>query len=257
MKLKDETLSRDEEATLRARFDRVRERLGKALRHSGRKEGEVRLLAISKWQSLEKILCLARYWKETGGFPMFGENYAQEALTKQKATIKQGADLGSANWHFTGQAQSNKARILAGRFGLIHSLDSLNLAQNLQKTLDKEPGSRQAVLIQVNLGRETGKAGVSQEDAAELLRRLPDFPAIEIRGLMCLPPYAGDPEASRPWFIRLRQKRDAWEKELGLALPELSMGMSHDFEAAVEEGATLVRVGTDIFGPRIHRDSNL
>ncbi|MCL1888981.1 MAG: YggS family pyridoxal phosphate-dependent enzyme [Desulfovibrionaceae bacterium] len=257
MKLENETLSRTEEADLRARFDRVRERLGKALRRSGRKEEEVRLLAISKSQSLEKILCLARYWKETGGFPLFGENYAQEALAKQEAALRQDAGLGPANWHFTGQAQSNKSRLLAGRFGLIHSLDSLNLAQNLQKNLEKAPGSRQAALIQVNLNQETGKAGVSPEDAAEFLLRLPDFPAIEIRGLMCLPPYAGTPEASRPWFIRLRQKRDAWEKELGLALPELSMGMSHDFEAAVEEGATLVRVGTDIFGPRIRRDSNL
>lgn len=238
------------------RFERVRERLRRALLSSGRREEEVRLLAVSKWQSLEDMLLVARHWRAGGSRPAFGESYVQEALAKQErlsvAAPEEGQDL---DWHFIGHAQSNKARFLVGRFALIHTLDSLRLAQNLQRILEKTAAVSgvtvvQAVLAQVNLGLETGKSGLHPDETRHFMQELSGLPNIKAQGLMCLPPYAADPERSRPYFIRLRQMRDALEKDLGLSLPHLSMGMSHDFEVAVEEGADLVRVGTDIFGPR-------
>ncbi|MDR2502800.1 MAG: YggS family pyridoxal phosphate-dependent enzyme [Deltaproteobacteria bacterium] len=237
-------------AVLRRSLELVLARLELALESSGRARDAACLVAVSKWHGPSQILLAAEHWRKLGGRPVFGENYVQEALAKQAAlTEGDPARQCLMDWHFTGRAQSNKARFLAGRFGLIHTLDSLTLARNLQRCLEKS-SHRQKALVQVNIGREKTKAGVEPGELEPFMRALRDFNRIDILGLMCMPPYAEEAEAGRPYFIRLRQMRDRMEELLGIKLPHLSMGMSHDFEIAVAEGATLVRVGTDIFGPR-------
>ena len=164
-------------------------------------------------------------------------------------------------WHFTGHLQSRKAKECAGRFAVIQTLDSLKLAQNLQKTwrtdvaerprgLDDPAPAPQAVLVQVNIAAEPQKSGVAPEDVEELLRGIDAMPELEAGGLMCLPPMTDDAEDARPYFRRLFELRNDMRQKTGLPLPVLSMGMSQDFHVAVAEGADLVRVGTDIFGPR-------
>ena len=209
---------------------------------------------------------LARYWagspsagKGAGG-AAFGESYVQEALAKREAvaSLLPGLPL---EWHFIGHVQTNKAREVAGNFTLVHSVDSVRLGEALQRawkvktdltplSLEQEPFPSQAVLVQVNIGREEQKSGVRPEEAEALLKALAAMPALCVQGLMCLPPDVPEAEDARPYFRALRQLRDSLCERTGLDLPHLSMGMSHDFEQAVEEGATLVRVGTDIFGPR-------
>jgi pyridoxal phosphate enzyme (YggS family) len=164
-------------------------------------------------------------------------------------------------WHFIGGLQSRKAKDAIGRFELIHSLDSVKLAAALQKAWDNRAAAVQSradgtefalqdVLIQVNVGRETQKSGVDPDGLEDLLNAVASMRGLRVRGLMCVPPAAQECGASRPWFILLRRLRDEMEKRCGQTLPVLSMGMSDDFEEAVEEGATLVRVGSLIFGPR-------
>lgn len=257
-------LSPAESAALERRFHIVLERLQTALRRSARPlRGDdaqsspgVALVAVSKYHRPEKLAALARLWqKAVPGLPvLFSENYIQEALAKQDALAGQ-SGLPGLHWHFSGHLQSNKARQALGRFELLHTLDSLSLAQNLQKLTETRGEALglqapQPVLVQVNIGGEGQKSGVAIAETASFIKNLQSFPAISVRGLMCLPPITERAEDSRPYFVRLRQMRDNLEQELGLTLPELSMGMSHDFEVAVEEGATLVRIGTDIFGER-------
>ena len=249
-------LTQAEEDQLKHNFDAVLARFDRAAQKAGRKEGDAQLVAVSKWHGLPSILAVARHWRALGGRPVFGENYMQEVMAKQEGAAMAGE--GGLVWHFTGHLQSKKARQAVGRFELIHTLDSLTLAQNLQKTLQqgeiavKNPNSPllQPVLVQVNVGLEESKSGMAPEKLEEFLIALQGFGEVQVQGLMILPPFSEDPEATRPYFIRLRQMRDRLEKNLGIKLPHLSMGMSHDFEAAIEEGATLVRVGTDIFGQR-------
>ena len=270
---------------LHERFDRICERLERAVARSGRQKGSVGLVAVSKLHTAAEVADLAAYWAASrpdfcpgGRGPVFGENYMQEAREKMEETARLLAErsLHSTSsvsssagesapvlpeWHFVGHVQSKKARDLAGRFTLIHSVDSLKLASSLQKAWDTRVAGApvglnapapepQAVLIQVNVGREPQKSGVDPEGLEELARSLLAMPGLSLRGLMCLPPLAEIGEHSRPYFVMLRELRDTLQGRLGIALPELSMGMSDDFEAAVEEGATLVRIGTDIFGPR-------
>ncbi len=222
------------------RLAQIRERLAAAARRAGRDPSPVRLVAVSKTVGLEALReALA------AGQRLFGENYLQEALGKITA-------LGpEAEWHFIGHLQSNKAKAVVGRFALIHSLDRLSLAEALEKAAARL-GVIQEVLVQVNLGGEAGKSGVAPEAVAELLRELRRFPHLRVQGLMTLPPFLPDPEMVRPYFRALRELRDrlAAQNLSDTGLPELSMGMSGDFEVAVEEGATLVRVGTALFGPR-------
>lgn len=249
-------LSPAEEDRLKRNLDAVFERLERAALRGGRKTDEIQLVAVSKWHGLPAILAAARHWRSLGGRPVFGENYMQEALAKQEGASAAGE--GDLAWHFTGHLQSNKAKQAVGRFELIHTLDSLTLAQNLQKSLRREGvvvkkplfPSPQPVLAQVNIGFEESKSGVTPEELGKFLTALQGVGEIDLQGLMILPPFSENPEDTRPYFTRLRQMRDGLEGELGIRLPHLSMGMSHDFEAAVEEGATLVRVGTDIFGQR-------
>jgi pyridoxal phosphate enzyme (YggS family) len=174
-----------------------------------------------------------------------GENYVQEAQKKIEV-------LGhEVTWHFIGHLQTNKAKVAAGLFDFIHSVDSLNLAQELGRRA-KLRGKVLPVLLEINLAGEVSKFGAQEKEILLLAEKLSEMEGIEVKGLMTMPPFFEDPEASRPYFVELRKlgERLAKEKIPRISMEELSMGMSNDFEVAVEEGATLVRVGTAIFGPR-------
>jgi pyridoxal phosphate enzyme, YggS family len=221
---------------------KVRTRMAEACRRSGRKPDDVRLVAVSKFHSAEDIAVLAQ-----AGQRDFGESYVQEALTKLDQLS--GQDI---LWHFIGGLQTKKARQIAGRFVLVHSLDTEKLATELARR-SADAGLLQSVLIEVNMGEEQ-KAGVDEAEltglAEDILALREDGVGLDLRGLMCLPPIFDSPEEARPYFAHLRELRDGLSASLGVPLPELSMGMTGDFEAAIEEGATIIRVGTSIFGPR-------
>lgn len=227
-----------EREALLERHAAVREAVAAAANSAGRRPEDVLLLAVSKLQPLSAVEILA-----AAGQADFGESYVQEALDKMAACR---ADV---RWHFIGGLQTNKARAVAGRFALVHSLDSLKLARSLHKRAG-ELDVVQDVLLQVNLGREAQKSGVALEEAEVLAEAVLGLDRLNLTGLMVLPPYDEDPEASRPYFAGLRELRDRLEARLGVRLPELSMGMTGDFVPAIEEGATIVRIGTRIFGPR-------
>lgn len=225
---------------LQANLDAIRRQISAACARCGRDPGSVQLVAVSKLQPAAAVSAVA-----AAGQRIFGENYVQELLAKQDEV---GAGV---EWHFIGALQSNKVKYLAGRVGLIHSVDRLSLAREISRQWGKLQQSAD-ILIEVHLGEETSKAGVAPAATAELVRQIAALPHLRIRGLMALPPYCDDPEAVRPYFRQLRQlAQELAALQLpGVTMEELSMGMSHDFTVAIEEGATLVRVGTAIFGPR-------
>lgn len=229
---------------LAARLDRVRERLGQACAACGRRPEDVLLVAVSKFHPAADVAAVAG-----AGQVDFGENYVQEALEK-RAELAREPSAGRIRWHMIGHVQSRKAAQVAGAFALIHTLDSVKLADALERRL-AESGTLQPVLMEINIGEEPQKAGVMIGDAAALAEHvLARCPHLELRGLMCLPPVFDAGDAARPYFARLRRLGEDLRSRLGIGLPELSMGMSGDFPAAVAEGATIVRIGTDIFGPR-------
>ena len=197
----------------------------------------VRLVLASKTQPPEAVA--AAY---AAGARDFGENYVQEAIAKRAAL----AHLSGARWHLIGHLQSNKARAAVDHFDLIHTLDSPRLASALARIRPTPPVP---LLIEVNLGGEASKSGVPPDAVAPLLDSV--RAGVDVRGLMTIPPPASDPSDSRRWFARLRELRDRLAIAAGLALPELSMGMTEDFEYAIEEGATIVRVGRAVFGERL------
>jgi pyridoxal phosphate enzyme (YggS family) len=258
-------LTGEEEQDLRRRLASVLARMQNASRRAAKAglapagNEKAVLVAISKRHPAEKLAVIAETWKALApDLPViFGENYIQEGISKQEALrgLLRNDPSATIRWHFTGHLQSNKAKLLPGRFELLHTLDSLSLAQNLQKNIHALAGAGSAMavqktLVQVNIGEEAQKSGVMPGDAAVFIKALAVFPSIAVHGLMCLPPITGKAEDSRPFFYRLRQLRDSLERDLGLTLPHLSMGMSQDFEIALEEGASIIRVGTDIFGER-------
>ena len=220
-------------------LDRVRKKIEAALKKSADPERKVSLVAVSKKQPLDRIRALA-----AAGQVHFAENYVQEGLEKIKSL-----ENPEIKWNFIGSLQSNKARFIPGQFALVHSLDSVKLARALQKKA-AELGIVQPVLIQVNLAGEVQKAGVVPDKVPELIREAGQLNHLDVQGLMLMPPLADDPEKSRPYFAELKRLRDSLEQESGRKLPHLSMGMSQDFVQAVEEGATLVRVGSLLMGPR-------
>jgi len=227
--------------TIAENLARVRERIAAAACRSGREPGAVRLVAVSKKVGIDRIQEAV-----AAGQTLFGENYLQEAQLKIQALGRR------VNWHFIGHLQSNKAKIAADSFACIETVDRLKLAVTLDKYLT-DSGRRMPVLLQVNIGREVQKSGVLPEDAETLLRQINVLPHLEVRGLMAMAPFFDDPEAARPYFRQLRELADSLADQglLGQYGPvELSMGMSGDFEVAIEEGATLVRVGTALFGER-------
>lgn len=229
---------------LHERYQNVRERIRTACIKNGRQANEVCLVAVSKFHPPEAIAEIARL-----GQTDFGENYMQEALQK-KTLFESDAGMARLNWHMIGHVQSKKANQAAGNFLLIHSLDSKKLADGLQKRLEAISGV-QKILIEVNIGEEPQKNGVLPCDLTALALHILQYcPRLVLKGLMCLPPIFDAPEKARPFFASMRRLRNSLERETDLHLTELSMGMSGDFEAAISEGATIVRVGTDIFGPR-------
>ncbi len=216
-------------------------RIAAAAQRCGRSPADIRLVAVAKTHPAEAVRAALE-----AGAAIIGENYIQEARAKFEALIHC-----PAQWHFIGHLQSNKAKYAVRLFQLIHTVDSLGLGEELDRQAHKA-GKVQEILIQVNISRETTKSGVSTAQAMALARDLAQLPNIKVKGLMTMPPYFDDPVRARPYFADLRHLRDDIR---ALAIPkidmlELSMGMTGDFEAAIEEGATLVRVGTAIFGGR-------
>jgi hypothetical protein len=173
------------------------------------------------------------------GLGLFGENYVQEALPKIAA-------LPDVEWHLIGGLQTNKARLVVGAFRVIQSVDRWDLAAALDRRAQAQ-GIRQAVLVEVNLGDEAAKSGARPGEALDLVRRMEDLPGLEVEGLMGMPPFSPDQEASRPYFATLKS---LWDQHHNDSWRTLSMGMSGDFEVAIEEGSTLVRIGTALFGAR-------
>jgi len=218
----------------------IQERISKAALRAGRNPAEIRLVAVSKTVSTENIQQAI-----AAGVTILGENYVQEARNKIARVGSQVA------WHFIGHLQSNKARYAVELFSMIHSVDRLSLAEALDKEASKQ-GKRLPVLIQVNISGEESKSGIDPHGTLQLLERIAGLEHLSVQGLMTMPPWFEDPEDARPYFIALRKLREelASKKIHGVSFQELSMGMSGDFEVAIEEGATLVRVGTAIFGPR-------
>ncbi|GAB6095538.1 YggS family pyridoxal phosphate-dependent enzyme [Desulfatiferula olefinivorans] len=227
--------------TLGERIRTIRQRIDQAARACGRDPETVRLVAVSKTKPAEAVRRAA-----AEGQIIFGENYIQEAADKLESL----RDL-DISFHFIGHLQSNKARFAVAMFDLIHSVDSLKLAEAIDRQAAKI-NKIQPILIQVNISMEDSKSGVSETDAVDLVRAVSRLDHVSIRGLMTLPPFYDEPDRVRPYFHALRNLA---ERIRALSLPtvrmdELSMGMSGDFEAAIAEGATLVRIGTALFGER-------
>jgi hypothetical protein len=220
----------------------VRERIDRAAAACGRSPGGVALIAISKTFPKEMIAEAAG-----AGLRRFGENRVQEAETK----IPHLSETLGLEWHLVGHLQTNKARRAAELFDVVHSLDSVKLAARLNQA-SLESGKILSVLLQVDLGGEETKFGVEPARAREIVEALPSFNSLRLNGLMAIPPFFDDPEEARPYFARLRELSEELESEQPgcLGQKHLSMGMSHDFEQAIREGATLIRVGTAIFGVR-------
>jgi hypothetical protein len=217
----------------------VRERIARAAQACGRSAHSVTLLAVSKAQPPEMIAAAA-----AAGVREFGESYLGEALPKIAALQDR-----ALSWHFVGRLQANKTREIAATFAWAHALDRLKIAERLSAQRPPELPPLQ-VCLQVNLAAEASKAGITPGELPALAAAVAKLPRLRLRGLMCLPPQEPDPARQRYWFAQLRAHRDALSAG-GLALDTLSMGMSDDFESAIAEGATIVRLGTVLFGPRL------
>ncbi len=222
---------------LNNRINDVYRRIAEACQRVGRQKSDVKLVAVSKGISAEQL-------KEaiSTGLSVFGENRVQDFLKKYDVIDKQ------VEWHFIGHLQRNKARYLAGKVSMIHSLDSMSLAATLNRLSDIQ-GYAWQVLVQVNVSGEATKFGLAPSELPDFLDEIREMKGLKVCGLMTIAPYCEDPEEVRPVFRRLRDlKEDMMQKKPWLDLRHLSMGMSNDFEVAVEEGATLVRIGSALFG---------
>ncbi|MCX6995822.1 MAG: YggS family pyridoxal phosphate-dependent enzyme [Kiritimatiellaeota bacterium] len=220
------------------RLDGLRARMAAACARAGRAPDEVQLIAISKTFGAEHVRAAAAC-----GVRIFGENKVQEAEAKLPACP------GRLSWHLVGHLQSNKAARAVALFDQIHAVDSLKLLQRLESAAKAE-GKRLPVLLEINVSGESSKFGLSPAAAPELLAAADALEYAQVAGLMTMPPFTPEAEKARMHFRRLRELRDEWRAQFGLPLAELSMGMSHDFEVAIEEGATWVRIGTALFGER-------
>ena len=219
----------------------IRERMEGAARLAGRDPGEIALMAVCKTKPAETI-------REAydAGQRLFGENRVQEFAGKAPAL----GDLKDARFHMIGHLQSNKARAAAELFSAVDSVDSVKLAERLNAAA-RELGKTLDILIEINIGGEEAKSGIAPDspELVAILERAKEWANLRVRGLMTVPPFTEDPEGARPYFRKLRELRDSLTSR-GFSLEQLSMGMSHDFEVAIEEGSTCVRVGTAIFGER-------
>ncbi len=226
---------------LAKRFNQVRERIEQSARNAGRNPSEIKLVSVSKTHPMETL----RDGVEVG-IKVFGENKVQEGVSKIEEI---GRD--DAEWHLIGHLQKNKVRKVVQNFDVIHTLDSLKLAKRLERIADEE-GRELSVLVQVDLAGEETKSGIKEEGLQELVEFLKSCNYLKFNGLMIIPPFFSDIEKVRPYFKELRELRDKLlvQKAFANDTGELSMGMSQDFEVAIQEGATIVRVGTAIFGHR-------
>ncbi len=224
---------------LAANLESIRLRIKAACDRCDREPNSLTLMAVSKTQPPEAVIAAANL-----GLLTFGENKVQEAKAKIPLCP------GKLRWHFIGHLQSNKCRDAVQLFQMIQSVDSLSLAQEINKRA-VEAGKIIPVLLEVNLAGEASKFGYGPKQLLNDLREINSLPRVEIHGLMTVPPWTPDAENSRPHFRRLRELKEECEQTLGAPLPHLSMGMSGDFEVAIEEGATMVRIGTALFGPRV------
>ena len=226
---------------LKTRLENVLNCIKKAANVRGRDPETIRLVAVSKTIPTDMV-------KEAieAGVKILGENYIQEARKKFDALSSY-----PVSWHFIGHLQTNKAKYAVRLFDLIHSVDSLKLAHELNKQA-KKINKIQEILIQVNISMESTKAGVYEQDALSLIKDISHIENLSVKGLMTIPPFFDEPERARPYFSALRKLRDQIKKESipNIAMDELSMGMTGDFEAAIDQGASLVRIGTAIFGKR-------
>ena len=222
-------------------LSQIKRRIIEAAKRAGRDPSGVRLLAVTKEQSDVTVAEGIQ-----AGMTLLGENKVQEASSKIEALGRNGLE-----WHFIGRLQKNKVKFIFDLFDLIHSVDSLALAEAIHKTAQKI-GSCMPVLLQINISGEESKLGMDPLDLPKEIEKVAKLEGVKIKGLMTIPPYTSDPENSRPYYARLRELRNTCSKLAvpGMELDELSMGMSNDYEVAIEEGATLVRVGTGLFGPR-------
>jgi len=226
-------------ASIADRLAQVRVRIASASQAIDRDPSEITLIAVGKTFPAAVVDEAV-----ASGATDLGENRVQEAAAKKP-------DVQRAVWHLIGPLQRNKARTALEIFDLIHTVDRRELAHRLQNLLAQHwPERRQQVLVEVNVGGERQKAGVLPAEAGELVATVLDCDRLELGGLMAIPPFEAAPEATRPYFRALRELRDELQERFAIPLPHLSMGMSHDFEVAISEGATMVRVGTAIFGPR-------
>jgi pyridoxal phosphate enzyme (YggS family) len=219
-------------------LEHVRSQIADAAKKSGRSPGDIELVAISKTHEAEKVRAAF-----DAGQQLFGESRVQEARVKIPLLPS------AAHWHFVGRLQKNKIRHALPLFELFHSVDSLELARDMNRIADEE-GVHPRVLLEVNVAGEGSKIGFAPDTLRAQMDALLELPRLTIEGLMTIPPLAPEAEASRQFFIALRELRDQFAAQFQVALPQLSMGMSGDYLVAIEEGATLVRVGTAIFGKR-------
>jgi pyridoxal phosphate enzyme (YggS family) len=226
---------------VKERLERIRKRIADAAIACGRDPDSVRLVAVSKTMDAERVARAI-----DAGADILGENYIQEARDKFNALYDR-----HVVWHFIGHLQSNKAKYAVRLFDLIHSVDSFKLAGALDKEARKN-GKTQDILVQVNISREATKSGIGETEALDLVTRIAGLENIRVKGLMTMPPFFDAPEQARPYFHQLARLRDRMVAANipGVNMDELSMGMTGDFEVAIAEGATLVRIGTAIFGAR-------
>ena len=223
---------------LEENFRKVRERVEAACARASRNPASVTIVAVSKSQPPEAVRAAVEL-----GQLIFGENRVQEAKAKIPLSPER------ARWHMIGHLQSNKARDAVALFGMVQSVDSLHLAQELEKWAEKQAKTL-PILLEVNIAGESSKFGYNPENVLRELPQLNDLRHMEVHGLMTIAPHTTDSEKVRPVFRKLRELKSKCEQVLGAPLQHLSMGMSGDFEAAIEEGATIVRIGTALFGPR-------
>jgi pyridoxal phosphate enzyme (YggS family) len=226
---------------LKERLEHIRKRMKIAAAACNRSGEDIQLVAVSKTKPKEKIIEAFE-----AGVSVFGENYVQEAREKFNALYTY-----PISWHFIGHLQTNKAKYVVKIFDLIHSVDSFKLAKEVNKHAEKN-NKIQKILVQVNIAEEDSKSGVQAHDTLSLIQEMSCLKNVSVRGLMTMPPYFNAPEKARPFFRALRKLRDDIRNAYipGVIMNELSMGMTGDFEVAIQEGATLIRIGTAIFGER-------
>ena len=223
-----------------ANYRAIQGRIAEAALRSSREPGEIKLLAAAKSQSIEAIRAAI-----AAGIKLIGENYVPEAQDKRRAISE------TAEWHMIGHLQRNKAKVAVDLFGVIESLDSVALARELAKE-GRKKGKNVRAFVEVNLAGEESKSGLAKDKLLDLLKTISELSNLTVEGLMAVPPFKQNPEEVRPYFRELRELQLKLQEHRlpNIGLKELSMGMTHDYTVAIEEGATIVRIGTALFGPR-------